>query len=234
MNGSGARAGFLFQFDDSDKLKVVLRTAPYFPSHLCAIDENTVWATGGINDRQGGYGVLREYSLLEGLKSELLMQSSLPKLTTSHLGHDGSGVEVVACGKDSVIAYFPEAALIVEHRLNDPQSLLRYSLPKISDGLVPSGFAIAESGGLFASITGNNATNPNGTENSGSGVFEIRRGNDGTAAWLPVANLVSGDGQHSIRLLGFDGDKIVFHEGRVGPTLHWATLQEASPPETSH
>ena len=210
MNGGGARAGFLFAYNATGKLETVMRTAPYFPNNICAIDDDSVWVSGNGSNEED-FGMLREYNIPGGLKTDLVPRNTI---TTGERQLDHAYRGSLTCDANRLVLYLPEFSRVVEYKQSGSQPPRVYQFSKIAQGLIPTGFAMTRAGKLYAAITGQ------GDKVAAAGVFELKLNADGAATWTPVSELQIPKGY--VGLLGAQENQLVYHLRRTGSELHWA------------
>lgn len=228
VNKDGAVATFVAQIGSDGQIQRLVRTTPFTPAYVCALDDGTLWAYGFDRDAHDNLVEksprLRQYSFDKGQLRAVLDPSTLPDAETSgswHL-HGGRylGEVSLRCNSNEVALYNGQTGDLVEFdlRKNSMQLTKLTAVPGPPDFHI-TGFALTQSGDIFASFHDRSNTKPNGI----SGLFRLSRVDSGGARWVAVSGTVGIYLKDSPiqKLWGADGDKLVFSRLKDG-RLYWS------------
>jgi hypothetical protein len=227
LNKDGAVANFIVEIGSDDRVRRVVRTTPFVPRNLCALDDGTVWAYGFDRDAHDmlveNSPRLRQYSFEKGRLQALLDTSTLPDVQafreTWHFPQGRYVGEVnLRCNAKKVVFYNGGTGDLAEF---DPKKNAM-TLTKVAALPEPAtlhitGFALTSSGEIFASFH-----DRSNTKAPVSGLFQLSRDNAGGAKWVAVPGTVGLYLKNSPieRLWGADGDSLVFSRSKDG-RLFW-------------
>jgi hypothetical protein len=221
-NQQGVIANFIAELGPDNHVARVIRTSPFLPTYVCALDDGTVWSLGVDRDEHlsamDGSFRLREFVFGKGQQKAMLDTSKMDSNWSLLQGRYPGEVNL-RCNSKKVVVYHAAAGDLVEFDLKSKS----FHLTKVSgiesaptQSLV-TGFALTESGDLFASVL-NMSQQP-----FTSGLFKLRLDEPGRATWVPVAGS-SGQYLHGSsiqRLLGNEGDDLVYTRAKDG-RAYWA------------
>jgi hypothetical protein len=227
-NNEGAIANFIAEIGSDDRVHRVVRTSPFVPWRLCALDDGTVWAFG--NDRDASLSLvenaprLRQYSFEKGRLQAMLDTSALPDAQSSRDVWRLSqgrylGALNLRCNSKMVILYNAGTGDLVQYDLqkNNMKVSKVAALPAERTFHI-TGFALTASGEIFASF--HDAANPKAVL---SGLFHLEPDSAGSGyKWVAVPGTVGTYLKDSPiqKLWGADGDKLVFSRLKDG-RLYW-------------
>jgi hypothetical protein len=228
VDSHGAIASFIGQIGSDDRLHNIIRTTPFAPAYVCALEDGTVWTYGVDRDDHlknvPGSLRLRHYSFEKGQLHALLNITALPDYAANLQGwHFARGLphEVnLRCNSKEIVLYNVRSGDLVE--LDSATSTTTITKVPLFPATCPTfcitGFALTESGELFASFIDRTKR---GT--SLSGLFRLSRGKAGTAQWVAVPGTVGVYLKQSPiqELWGADGDTLVYSRQRDG-NLYWS------------
>jgi hypothetical protein len=221
---TGSIANFIASIGEDGRVRQVIRTTPFTPAYICAAEDGTVWAYGHDRDENGkrveGSLRLRQYSFDKGQTNATLDASALtsPGWSMSH-GHYPGEMDL-RCTSDKVGLLNGASGEWVEFDIASHK--LKVSkiepLPPI-DQMRITGFALTESGEVFASLHDRSSQPPL------SGLFELKFDDSGVGKWVPVKDTV-GPYLHGARvgqLLGTDGTDLIYTRDLDG-TAYWSQI----------
>jgi hypothetical protein len=226
MNADGAIATFIGEIGSDERLRKVIRTTPFSPIYLCAVDDGTVWAYGFDRDEHLN-GVpdslrLRHYSFEKGQLQAMLNTQALPNsAATAEWQFTGMPYEInLRCNSKTVVLYSGTTGDLVEVDLKDnTTTITKVPVPRaLSPDFRITGFALADSGEIFVSFL--DRTNK---KLATSGLFRLQRDNAGKGNWVAVPGTVGRYLHDSpiYRLWGADGDDLVYSRLNDGK-LYWS------------
>lgn len=227
-NKDGAIANFVAEIGSDDKIHRLVRTTPFVPTYVCALDDGTVWAYGF--ERNASMTMvenaprLRQYSFEKGSLQALLDTTALPDAQNSRstwrLPHGGYlGVINLRCNSKMVVLYNAGTGDLVEFDLRkNALKLTKVTGLPADKTFHITGFALTDSGEIFASF--HDASNVKAIV---SGLFRLRRDDSGGAKWVAVPGTVGTYLKDSPihKLWGADGDSLIFSRLRDG-RLFWS------------
>lgn len=210
-NQQGVIANFVAEIGDDNRVHRVIRTSPFLPVYVCALPDKTIWTYGVDRDNHLN-GIqnslrLRHYSFEKGQLGAMLDTSSLASGEGWLLSRGRYPGEInFRCNSKTVALYNAASSQLVE--VDIQTSALKVTrvaaLPSPPDFQI-TGFALTESGALFASFY-DRSKKP-----AMSGLFKLSRDSAGGATWVPVEGTI-GSYLHTSsieRLLGADGEDLV-------------------------
>lgn len=229
-NHEGAIANFIAEIGSDDRISRVVRTSPFVPTYVCALDDGTVWAYGA--DRNASLSMiensprLRQYSFDKGLLQAMLVTSALPDgeaFRDAWRPAQGRylGELNLRCNSKMVVLYNGGSGDLIEYDLQKKQMTTNkvVALPADTRRFHITGFALTDSGEIFASF--HDAADLNAPL---SGLFHLEP--DTASAgykWVAVPGTVGVYLKDSPiqKLWGADGDKLVFSRLKDG-RLYWS------------
>jgi hypothetical protein len=230
LDSNGTLASFIGEVGSDDHLHRIVRTTPFVPAHVCALDDGTVWAYGMDRDEHLN-GIqnslrLRHYDFDKGQVQALLNVTTLPDYASTSeewISYDFMPNEVeLRCNSKTAVLFNLRSSDLVEVDLkSNAMKIAKFPrLPTIEEGFLITGFALTQSGEIFASFLDRREIH-----SAMSGLFRLNRESATSAKWVPVSGtlgpyLTKGSLQ---RLLGADGDNLVFARQRDG-RLYWAKV----------
>ena len=227
-NNEGVIANFIAEIGSDDRVRRVVRTSPFVPWNLCALDDGTVWAYGFDRDASGNMAEhalrLRQYSFDKGRLQAMFDPSALPDAQASRdiwgLIQGGyPGVVNLRCNSKIVVLYNARTGDLLEYDLQKKQMVINKVTALPADLTFHiTGFALTDSGEMFASF--HDASNRKAAV---SGLFHLEHDNGGSGyKWVAVPGTVGVYLKDSPihRLWGADGDKLVFSRTLDG-RLYW-------------
>src|SRR5262249_22534735 len=130
MNNDGAVANFIAEIGSDDRIRRIVRTTPFVPAYVCALDDGTVWAYGF--DRDASLSLvensprLRQYSFDKGQLQAKLVTSTLPDAAASRdiwrLSRGRyPGLISLRCNSKMVVLYNGGTGDLVEYDLQKNQ-----------------------------------------------------------------------------------------------------------------
>jgi len=224
MNNDGAVANFIAEIGSDDRIRRIVRTTPFVPAYVCALDDGTVWAYGF--DRDASLSMiensprLRQYSFDKGRLQAVLVTSALPDAQTSRDTWRLSrgrypGLISLRCNSKMVVLYNGGTGDLVEYDLQKNQMTVNKVAALPADRTFHiTGFALTESGEMFASF--HDAANPKAVV---SGLFHLEPDSAPSRyKWVAVPRTVGVYLKDSPihQLWGADGDKLVFSRLKDG------------------
>jgi hypothetical protein len=223
INQEGVIANTIMEIGHDNRVHRVIRTSPFMPAYVCALDDGTVWSYGVDRDDHFA-GIenslrLRHYSFEKGQLRALLDATRLSQGEGWLLERGRYPGEInLRCNSKTVALYNAASGELVEVDLqtNTLKVTEVTSLPSPPEFQI-TGFALTDSGALFASFY-DRSTKP-----AMSGLFRMSRDNAGGAKWVPVEGTVGSYLQTSSieRLLGADGDDLVYARLKDGK-MFWS------------
>ena len=227
-SSEGAIANFIAEIGSDDRVHRVVRTSPFVPWRLCAVDDGTVWAYG--NDRDASLSLvenaprLRQYSFDKGRLQAMLDTSALPDAQSSrdvwrlsqgrYLGELN-----LRCNSKMVVLYNGGTGDLVKYDLQkNTMTVSKVAALPAERTFRITGFALTDSGEMYASF--HNVENPKAAV---SGLFHLEDDNGGSGyKWAAVPGTVGVYLKDSPiqKLWGADGDKLVFSRAKDG-RLYW-------------
>ena len=227
-NNEGVIANFIAEIGSDDRVRRVVRTSPFVPWNLCALDDGTVWAYGVERDASGNMVEnslrLRQYSFDKGRLQAMFDPSALADAQTSRdiwgLIQGGyPGVINLRCNSKMVVLYNARTGDLVEYDLQKKQmTVSKVAALPVDRTFHVTGFALTDSGEMFASF--HDAANPKAVV---SGLFHLEHDNGSSGyKWVAVPGTAGAYLKDSPieRLWGADGDKLVFSRLKDG-RLYW-------------
>lgn len=223
-NPKGVVATYIAEIGQDNRVQRVIRTSPFSPYYVCAMEDGTVWSYGidrdeHLNAIQNSLR-LRQYSFEKGQLRALLDSSALDQGWEMVRGRY-FGETSLRCNSKTVVLYNGGSGELVE--LDPPTSTLKVTkvapLPSPPEFLV-TGFALTESGDIFASFLDRRQFPKKPVV---SGLFRLSRDNAGGGKWVPVDGTV-GSVLHDLpilRLVGADGDDLVYTRLKDG-RMYWS------------
>lgn len=214
----GAIADLIAEVQESG-IRRIIRTSPFRAARICTTDDGMVWAYGWERDstgadRHGDHAMLREFSFEHGelrsaiKRSEVRLPSGVPVT--------GSKQEVqLICGREKLVLLNGAVNEVVEYDLQR-STVTKTNLPELPKSLP------------LTSITGAALSAPDelyvSTEQYGkpaqTGIFRLNLKAQAGAVWDVVASEPSAG--KWFRLLGSDGDALVYSRGVRSPTVFWS------------
>jgi hypothetical protein len=219
VSGDGAIADLIFEVDKNG-VRRAIRTSPFRTEKLCVTDEGTVWAygwerdaTGG--DRHGHHPMLREYSFEQGqLRTAIDRDSVRPAPGIPVQGRRGDELQL-RCEANRVALFNAPNNELIEYDTTS-NKLNRWSMPAVREEVSITGFALMDSGEAYvATLDRSGATVL-------TGIFHLRISSLGTVEWVPVTVIPVKPGW--FRLLGSDGNSLVYARGVRSSTLFWSQV----------
>ena len=229
LDANGTVASFIGEVGSDDHLHRIIRTTPFVPAHVCALDDGTVWAYGMDRDEHLN-GIqnslrLRHFDFKKGQVEALLNATTLPDYASTSEGwlfYDFMPNEVdLRCNSKTAVLFNMRSGDLVEVDLkSNAMKITKVPLPPapIEEGFLITGFALTQSGEIFASFLDRREIH-----SAVSGLFRLNRESATTAKWVAVPGTVGLYHKDSAlqNLLGADGDDLVFAKQRDG-RLYWA------------
>lgn len=196
----------------------IIRTSPFRAARICSTDDGKVWAYGWERDatgadRHGDHAMLREFGFEQGqLRSAMKRSEVRPP---AGVPVTGSKQEVqLICGREKLVLLNGAVNEIVEYDLQH-STVTKANLPELPQNLPLisiTGAALSAPGELYVS-----------TEQSGkpaqTGIFRLNLKAQAGPAWDVVASGPSAG--KWFRLLGSDGNALVYSRGVRSPTVFW-------------
>src|SRR5262249_36269248 len=223
----GTISNFIARVDEDGHIKKILRTTPFMPVYICSADsdkDNTVWSYGFDRDENGrridGSLMLRQFSLETGQLQALLDPKKLSpgwNLTRGRFPGDIS----LRCSSKNVGLYNGSSnEWIVFNLETNNLKISKISPLPPKTQVRMTGFAMTESGEVFASLHDKSKTVPE------SGLFRLQFDAANNASWVPVAGTIGPylNGGPIERLLGIDGDDVVYTQS-WWDDLCWSKLK---------
>jgi hypothetical protein len=221
-NQQGVIANFIAEIGPDNHIARVIRTSPFLPAYICAVDDGDVWSLGVDRDEHlasiPDSFRLREFAFGKGQLKAFLDTS---KMDTNWALLQGRypGEVSLRCSPKKVVVYHAATGDLAEFDLKSNS----FQLTKVS-GIQSApaqshvtGFALTDSGDLFASVL-DMSQKP-----FTSSLFKLRRDEPGRATWIPVVG-VAGPYLHGSpieRLLGTEGDDLVYTNAKDG-RAYWS------------
>jgi hypothetical protein len=228
-NNEGAIANFIAEIGNDDRVHRVVRTTPFVPTYVCALDDGTVWAYGFQRDASiqtmESSPRLRQYSFDKGLLQAMLVTAALPDgevFRQTWLAAQGKylGALNLRCNSKMVVLYNAGTGDLVEYDLGKHKMTVSKvaALPADIRHFRITGFALTDSGEMFASFydTANMKVPV-------SGLFHLERDSASSGyKWVAVPGTVGAYLKDSPiqKLWGADGDQLVFSRLKDG-RLYW-------------
>ena len=212
VNQEGVITNTIAEIGRNNRVHRVIRTTPYMPAYVCALEDGTVWSYGVDRDERLA-GIenslrLRQYSFEKGQLHALLDTTRLSPSEGWLLEHGRYPGEInFRCNSKTVALYNAASSQLIEVDLQTNAMKVTNVVPlPPPPAFQITGFALTESGALFASFYDRSA------KPAMSGLFKLSRDNAGDAKWLPVENTVGAylHGSPIQRLLGADNDGLVY------------------------
>jgi hypothetical protein len=230
VNKEGAIANFIAEIGSDDKVQRIVRTTPFVPTYVCALDDGTVWAYGFERDAsiQGMENSprLRQYSFDKGQLQAMLVTSALPDgeaFRQTWLAPQGRylGELNLRCNSTMVVLYNGGTGDLFQFDLQKKKMTISKVAPLPADirRFHITGFALTSSGEIFASF--HDASNGKAPI---SGLFHLERDSaSGGYKWIAVPGTVGAYLKDSPiqKLWGADGDSLVFSKLKDG-RLFWS------------
>lgn len=219
-NQDGALANFIAETSGDGRVQRVIRTTPFLPVYLCALEDGTVWSYGEDRDDQLN-GIqnslrLRHYSFEKGQLSALL-DVGLERGWILSRGRYPGEISF-RCNANTIVLHNAASSELIEFDLRS--NLLRVTkvapLPPPPEFHI-TGFALTDSGELFASL------HDRSRKPAISGLFRLSRDGKDGAKWVPVDGTM-GSYLHDSpieRLMGADGDDLVYTSLKDGK-MFWS------------
>ena len=228
MNNDGAVANFIVEIGNDDRIRRLVRTTPFVPTYVCALNDGTVWAYGFDRDTHDmlveDSPRLRQYSFDKGRLQAMLVTSALPDgeaLREKWLSPQGGypGVINLRCNSKKVVLYHGKTGYLAEYDLQRKEMTVSKvaTLPTAQTFHI-TGFAVTDSGEIFASFQ--DAANPKAVV---SGLFHLEPDSvAGGYKWVAVPGAVGVYLKDSPiqKLWGADGDALVYSRLNDG-RLYW-------------
>jgi len=218
----GAIANFIAEIGADDHVKRVIRTTPFMPVYVCASDDGTVWSYGVERDDhlvsvQNSLR-LRQYSFKKGQLRAMLDTTSLNQGWLLERGVYPGQISL-RCNSKTVVLYNAGTGDLLEFDLQT-NALKATKIPPLvsgQNGVFVTGFALTESGEIFASL------NDRSKKPFLSGLFRLSVNSTPGAKWVPVTGTLGPylKGSPIERLIGADGDDLVYTARRDG-NLFWS------------
>jgi hypothetical protein len=224
-NSQGVVANYIAEIGPDNRVRRVIRTTPFAPFYVCAMEDGTVWTYGlerdsHLNGIQSSFR-LRQYSFEKGQIRALLDTSGLNSGWELERGRYPGEISL-RCNSKTLVLYNGQSADPVELDLHSNAVKVTKipALPSAQEFRI-TGFALTESGDIFASFKDLSA------KSASSGLFRINRGNAGDAKWAALDGTVGPylHGSPIERLLGTDGDDIVHTRLKDGNSVLVKTRQ---------
>ena len=200
----GAVARFIALLDSAGNLTRVIRTNPFQPYRACFGPDGTIWALG-VNWEARDQGVDSEifehYSADGELLGKMVLRSSIPPDLILPIEANVNWMR--ACEDRIGVWITEESRLWIELRADDGGLLgmWRALPPAIHEPRVVSGLAYTPEGAIYASFTGDIQE-----------IAVLWWLNRSTSTWVPVPEFSMFHEDSGLgRLLGIDGDQLVFH-----------------------
>jgi hypothetical protein len=223
INQQGAIANLIAEIGADNRVRHVIRTTPFMPVYVCALDDGTVWSYGvDRDDHLAGIENslrLRHYSFEKGQLRALLDATRLSRGEGWLLerGHYPGEINL-RCNSQTLALYNAASSELVEVDLHSNSLKVTQVAPLPSPPEFQiTGFALTDSGALFASFY-DRSRKP-----AVSGLFTLNREAAGGAKWVPVEGTVGPylHGSSIERLLGADGDDLVYTSLKDGK-MFWS------------
>jgi hypothetical protein len=157
INSAGVIANFIAEIGNDGHISRVVRTSPFLPVQICSSDEEgTVWSFGFDRDQEGrgvvNSLVLRQYSFEKGQLQAMLDRSTLGPAWSLYNGHYPGELNL-RCNSQTVGIYNGAANQWIEYDIRAK----KLTIVKVTPLPPPkeihiTGFALTESGGIFASV----------------------------------------------------------------------------------
>lgn len=227
-NNEGAIANFIAEIGSDGRVHQVVRTNPFVPVYVCALDDGTVWSYGFERDASiqtmENSPKLRQYSFDKGLLQAMLVTSLLSESEDLRQGWLLSrgrylGALNLRCNSKMVVLYNGSTGDLIQYDLQKSKMTVSKvaALPAERTFHI-TGFALTDSGEIFASF--HDAANPKAVV---SGLFHLDHDSaSGGYKWGAVPGTVGVYLKDSPiqKLWGADGDKLVFSRSKDG-RLYW-------------
>ena len=208
MNKNGVVANFIARTDGTGQVKEVIRTTPFLPVHVCATDEDTVWAYGTDRDETGNgipnSPMLRQYSFKGGQIRALIDRSNLDKSWLLLRGKYPEQVNL-RCSSTTVTLFNGNSSEIITYDV-EKDIVSRTTIDPLPPAIRITGFAATESGSTFISFHDRSSSPPQ------SGIFKLVPLGNNKAKWVPISNTVGRylGGASAAQLIGADGENLVY------------------------
>jgi hypothetical protein len=226
---SGAITTYIAEIGKDDHISRAIRVAPYSAWRLCAAEDGTVWTYGMDRDNRLA-GIpnslrIRQFSFEKGQLRAMLDISTLnPVGWELPLGYGGDDFSF-RCNAKTVVLYNSNSGDLVE--VEAKTGIMKITkvaeLPSLDNKeFYINGFALTESGEMFASYVDRRQKPVT------SGLFHlVRDRSNSTAKWVAVegtvGRYVTGSNDALIqRLLGADGDDLVYTKHVMDGKLYWS------------
>jgi len=225
LNKDGAVATFIAEIGSDDRISRIVRTTPFTPTSVCALEDGTVWAYGFDRDAHDmlveDSPRLRQYSFEKGRLQAVLNTSTLPDAESDREAWRLAGAKYVGqvnfrCNSKTVVLYNGRTGDLIEYELQrNALKLSKVAAVPVGRSFHITGFALTDSGEIFASF--HDASNPKAPV---SGLFRLSRDSSSGAKWVAVpgtSGLYLKDSPIH-RLWGADGDALVYsrlNDGRL-------------------
>lgn len=224
VSEQGAIASFIAEIGADDRIKRVVRTNPFSPRLVCAMEDGTVWSYGFERDEHFNAAPsaprLRHFSFDKGQLQALLDTSVLNDNWSLDLGRYPGEVSL-RCNSKKVVLYNGQTGDLIE--VDPATSELKVTkltpLPP-PPNFAMNGFVLTDSGDLFASFK-DRSRSPKTPPLSG--LFHLDRGGPNSTSWVPLEETVGPylHGGPIERLIGADGDDLVYATLKDGK-LYWS------------
>ena len=234
LDAKGGIATFIGEVGADDRLRNIIRITPFAPAYVCVAGDGTVWSYGmdrdeHLNGVQGSLR-LRHYSFEKGQLEALLDVTKLPDYETNREAwrttHFAPNEVDLRCNSKTVVLYNSKSGDLLEFDLQqNKMTVTKMPLPPDHcPAFCISGFALTESGEIFASLL-----DRKGHDMPVSGLFRLTRKN-GTAEWVAIPGAVGRYPTQTARfpnespvhtLFGADGEDLVYAK-RLDGRLYWS------------
>jgi hypothetical protein len=224
VSDQGAIASFIAEIGADDRIRRVVRTNPFSPRLVCAMEDGTVWSYGFERDDHFNAAPnaprLRHFSFDKGQLQALLDTSVLNDNWSLDLGRYPGEVSL-RCNSKTIVLYNGQTGDLIE--VDSATGKLKATkltpLPP-PPNFAMNGFVLTESGDLFASFK-DRSHSPKAPPLSG--LFRLDRGATNGASWVPLEETVGPylHGGPIERLIGADGDDLVYSTLKDG-RLYWS------------
>lgn len=223
VNQQGVITNTIAEIGHDNRVHRVIRTTPYMPVYVCALEDGTVWSYGVDRDEHLA-GIenslrLRHYSFEKGQLRALLDATRLSPNEGWLLERGRYPGEIsFRCNSKTAVLYNAASSQLIEVDFQTNSMHLTNVAPLPSPpNFQITGFALTESGALFASFY-DRSTKP-----AMSGLFKLNRDNAGGAKWVPVEGTVGTylNSSPVQRLLGADNNDLVYTSLKDGK-MFWA------------
>jgi hypothetical protein len=218
VNADGAVADMLVQVT-KDGIGKIIRTNPFYPIKVCAMNDGTVWAWGTemTNDRSAeprpNYPMLREYSFEKGQMRTDLDRASFHQPKTVPL-YGLIGDLKLRCGVGKVLLISGNTNEVMEYDLSTSQ-LSRWPM-KLPEGFYVNGAAFTDAGKIYISVMRD-------VGKFMSGVMSLQM-KSGIMEWTPLTMIYPKGSTHFL-LVGSEGEDLIYSRGRGNATLFWAGVK---------